>query len=531
MRERGISRGPTIRYKVRAATSHGIVTVVAIWLPKARLMSLVPSEVRVIVIGAMLALFLAALDQTIVATALPPIARDLGDFVLISWVVTAYLLTSTCVTPIVGKLSDLYGRRRSLRVCLVIFISGSILCALAPDMFALIVARALQGIGGGGLITMAQTVVADVVSPRERGRYSGYFSIVWGGSSVLGPTLGGILTEHYGWPWIFWINVPLGLVALFVADRALRKLPIDRHRSRVDYMGIALLCGATVSLLMVLSLGGKRLPWTAAGTLALAATAIILAGTFFWQQRRSAEPVLPPNFLDDSVIRPVLAAIFIVFGSYLAIAVLAPIYFQVALGAPVSEAGLLMIPLMLSSTLTANFAGQYSRRSGRYKRPPLIGLPVSIIALSVIAMLADRLSTIEASIILMIAGFGLGPIFPCSIVAAQNAVERRQLGAVSGVVAFSRALGGAIAIAAASALVLGLAADALTQSGQISSLEDLAQHTLPPEARPGVAQAFGVMFGSVAGALALGLAIFARVEDRPLGDRPAIAPAPVAEKR
>ena len=492
-------------------------------------MSLAPSEVRVIVIGAMLALFLSALDQTIVATALPPIAKELGDFVLISWVVTAYLLTSTCATPIVGKLSDLYGRRVILRVCLVVFVAGSVLCALAPNMLALIAARALQGIGGGGLITMSQTIIADVVSPRERGRYSGYFSIVWGGSSVLGPTLGGILTQEYGWPWIFWINIPLGLIALLVSDRALRKLPVEHHRSRVDYLGIALLCGATILLLLVLSLGGERLPWTAPGTLALAAAVFFLIALFSWQQGRSREPILPPNFLADSVIRPVLAAIFIVFGSYLAIAVLAPIYFQVALGAPVSEAGLLMIPLMLSSTLTANLAGQHSRRSGRYKRPPLVGLPVSIAALGIVAFLADRLSTIEASVILTIAGFGIGPIFPCSIVAAQNAVERRQLGVVSGVIAFSRALGGAIAVAAASALVLGLAAAALTHSGQISSLEDLAQQTLPPEARAAVARAFGVMFGCVAAALAVGLAVYARVEDRPLGERPAMATAPVAD--
>src|ERR1700758_3176008 len=166
-------------------------------------MSVTPAEVRVVIIGAMLALFLAALDQTIVATALPPIAHSLGNFTLISWVVTAYLLTSTCVTPIVGKLSDLYGRRVVLRACLVIFIVGSVLCALAPAMVPLILARALQGVGGGGLMTLAQIIIADVVSPRDRGRYAGYFSAVWGTSSVLGPTLGGLLTQHSGWPWVF----------------------------------------------------------------------------------------------------------------------------------------------------------------------------------------------------------------------------------------------------------------------------------------------------------------------------------------
>ena len=482
-------------------------------------MSLAPSEVRLIVIGAMLALFLSALDQTIVATALPPIAKDLGDFALISWVVTAYLLTSTCVTPIVGKLSDLYGRRKVLRACLVIFVAGSALSALAPGMIPLILARGLQGIGGGGLITMGQTIIADVVSPRERGRYAGYFAMVWGSASVLGPTVGGLLTQYYGWPWIFWINLPLGLAALLISDHALRNLPIDHHRSQVDYAGIALLCGTTVSLLMVLSLGGKRLAWLSPGTFGLEALTLILGAAFVLQQMQSPEPILPPHFVRDRVIRPVIVTIFVIYGCYLALAVLAPIYFQIALGRPVSEAGLLMIPFMLSSVLTANVAGLYSRRRGRYKRPPLVGLPVTAVCVAALALLATRVSAPVASGILMFAGFGLGPIFPCTTVAAQNAVERRHLGIVSGAVTFARALGGAVGVAAASALVLGLAAEALTHIGPVASLEDLTQHTLPPEARAVVARSFAYMFGAIALGLALGLAVFWRVEDRELGDQ------------
>jgi EmrB/QacA subfamily drug resistance transporter len=486
-------------------------------------MSLTPSEVRAVVIGAMLATFLAALDQTIVATALPPIARDLGNFALISWVVTAYLLTSTCVTPIVGKLSDLYGRRLVLRVCLIIFIVGSVLCALAPGMVPLILARALQGVGGGGLITLSQTIIADVVSPRERGRYAGYFAMVWGSSSVLGPILGGFMTQAYGWPWIFWINLPIGLIALVFADRALRKLPVDHHRSRIDYLSILLLCGATTALLTVLSLGGHRFPWTSAPTLALAGAAVILGALFIRKQMRSAEPIFPPKFLQDKVIRPVLVSVFIIYGSYIAIAVLAPVYFQVALGTSVSTAGVLMIPLLLSSIVTANLAGLYSRHTGGYKRPPLVGLPLSVLAVAVVAVFANHLSPVGASLILMLFGMGLGPIFPCSIVAAQNAVERRELGAVSGAVSFARALGGAIMIATASALVLGLASGALGKVSHVSTLEDLARQALPPEARAAVGHAFGIMFGVLAAALAVGLAIFTRVEERKLSDKPALA--------
>src|SRR5215472_14089407 len=200
----------------------------------------------------MLALFLAALDQTVVSTALPAIARDLGDFALISWIVTAYLLTSTCVTPIFGKLSDLYGRRVALRACLALFMLGSALCAIATDMIELALARGLQGIGGGAIMTLTLTIIGDVVSPRERGRYQGYFSIVWAGSAILGPMLGGIMTERLGWPSIFWINLPLGLLALLVCDRVLRKLPLEPSRGRIEYGNALLLSTATVALLLVL---------------------------------------------------------------------------------------------------------------------------------------------------------------------------------------------------------------------------------------------------------------------------------------
>lgn len=492
-------------------------------------MPLNPAEIRLIVIGAMLALFLSALDQTVVATALPPIAKDLGNFALISWVITSYLLTSTCVTPVVGKFSDLYGRRKMLNGCLILFMVGSALCALAPSMIPLILARALQGLGGGGLITMGQTIIADVVSPRERGRYAGYFAMVWGSASVLGPTVGGFVTQFYGWPWIFWINLPLGLTALLISNNALRKLTVDRHESRVDYAGVLLLCATTVCLLLVLSLGGERLPWASLGMVGMAGLTLLLGGVFVLQQMQSSEPIMPPHFLRDRVIRPVTITIIVIYGAYLALAVLAPIYFQIALGRPVGEAGLLMIPFMISSVITANISGGYTRRHGRYKRPPLVGLPLTIVSVGVLALTATRASAPVASAILMIAGIGLGPIFPCTTVAAQNAVERRHLGIVSGAVAFARALGGALGVAAASALVLGLAAETLAQIGSVANLEDLAQHSLPPEVRHAVAQAFSYMFGAVAAALALGLWVFYRVEDRELANRAPVAISPTVD--
>jgi EmrB/QacA subfamily drug resistance transporter len=482
-------------------------------------MNLSPAEIRTIVVGAMLVLFLAALDQTVIATALPTIAQDFGQFTLISWIVTAYLLTATCVTPLVGKLSDLKGRRSVLRICLAVFILGSVLCALAPNMILLILARAVQGVGGGGLMIMAQTIIGDVVSPRERGRYAGYFSIVWGSSSVLGPTIGGVVTEQVGWPWIFWINLPLGLLALVISDRALRKLPVPGRRSRLEFAGVALLCGATIALLLILSLGGSHLAWTSPQILFLAGATLAFGAGFTWQQRGSAEAIFPSRFFRDRVTAPVLASIFIVYGCYLAVAVLAPSYFQIALGSSVSEAGLLMIPFMLSSTLTANFAGQYSHRTGHYKLPPLVGLPIAALSLGVLPLIAASLPAFGIAMVLLVTGLGLGPIFPCTMVAAQNAVERQDIGAITGAIGFARAMGGAIGVGAATALVLGLASSLLAQAGHITSLEDLANGQLAPAVRTGIASAFDVMFIGTALMLLLALTLFFKVEDRPLSHR------------
>jgi EmrB/QacA subfamily drug resistance transporter len=485
------------------------------------------AEVRKVLIGAMLAMFLAALDQTIVAPALPPMARDLGRFDLLSWVVTAYLLSAICVTPLVGKLSDLYGRRHLIAICLVIFMVGSAACALAPDMTTLILARALQGIGGGGLIPLAQAVTGDVVVPRERGRYAAYFSVVWASSAVLGPTLGGVLTEHAGWPWIFWINLPIGLVALLISQRALRRLPIEHHkRPPIEIGTILLLLAGTVSLLAVLSLGGKRLPWTSPSLLGLAAAAIVFGTLFAWRQTRSPDPILPPRFVHDSVIAPTLAASFIVYGAYLSILVLAPVYFQVALDTSISAAGLLMIPLMFASTVTANLTGRFSQRTGRYKMPSLAGLPFAIAALAAMAYFGGGLSPAVASALLALVGLGIGPTFPCSTVAVQNAVTRRDIGAISGALAFTRSLGGAFLIAASSGLALGLVARALPELGALSTIEDLARESLPPASRAVIAEAFGMTFAAVAAALVISAVFFARVEERTLRthDEPLKAP-------
>ena len=482
-------------------------------------MNLTPSETHTIVLGALLALFLSALDQTIVATALPSIGRELGDFELISWVVTAYLLTSTCATPILGKLSDLYGRRLMLLGCLIVFMIASALCALSSSMAMLIVARAVQGLGGGGLLTLAQTVIADVVAPRERGRYAAYFATVWAGSALIGPTLGGALTQYAGWPWIFWINLPLGLLALGIVDRALRKLPVPRVKARIDVASVGLLTLGTVALLLGLSWGGTTFPWASAPVAAAAAAALLGGWLFFRRQARTEEPILPPRFLGDAVVGPVLLSVFLAFGGYLVLAVLAPTYLQVALQVGTGTVGLLMIPLMVSTTVTASLSGRYITRTGTYRRPPMIGLPVAIAAVLVLAALATHASPFVASGLLMVVGLGVGPIFPASMVAAQNAAATRDLGAVTGAVGFSRALGGAILVAAGSALVLGLIVAWSPSVASVSGLEELVRRPLGGDERITIARAFGVLFAAVAAVFALSLLTYLRVEHRPLRSR------------
>lgn len=479
-------------------------------------MNLTQSEVRTIVLGALLALFLSALDQTIVATALPSIGRELGDFELISWVVTAYLLTSTCATPILGKLSDLYGRRLMLLGCLILFLAASALCALSTSMTMLIASRALQGLGGGGLLTLAQTVIADVVAPRERGRYSAYFATVWAGSALIGPTLGGALTQYVGWPWIFWINLPLGLLALVIIDRSLRKLPVPRIKARIDFVSIALLTLGTTALLLGLSWGGTAFPWASLPVVAAVAVAVLGGWLFFRRQSRVAEPILPPRFLGDAVVGPVLLSVFLAFGGYLVLAVLAPTYLQVALQADTGEVGLLMIPLMVSTTITASLCGRSITRTGTYRRPPLLGLPVAIVASLALAAVATHTTPLVASGLLMIVGFGVGPIFPASMVASQNAAAIRDLGAVTGAVGFSRALGGAILVAAGSALVLGLIVAWSPSVASVSGLEELVRRPLSEAERSDVAGAFAVLFAAVAAVFALSLVTYLRVEHRPL---------------
>lgn len=480
-------------------------------------------DTNVIVAGAMLTLFLAALDQTIVATALTKIAADLGNVHLIAWVVSAYLLSSTCTMPIAGKLSDIYGRRPVMIAALGVFLAGSMISATAPAMAALIAGRAVQGIGGGALMTLSQSVVADVVAPRERGRYAGHFATVFASSAVLGPVLGGFLTHYLGWPLIFWINLPLGILAFFISNRALKRMPALHRPARVDYLGVMLFAAGATALLLALSSGGVVLPWTSPVLLALLGAAALLGGLFVKRQTEVAEPILPPKFFTDPVIGPVYVALFCLFGSYLAVVVMVPIFLQVALGMPVNQVGMLLIPLTLTTAAFASIAGRYTRWSGRYKPPPLVSLPIAIAALLGLAASIGHASPLGVAALLTVLGVGVGPMFPTSTVAVQNAAQRGDMGAVTGGLGFARMLGGAVMTAAASSLVLGLAARWVPALGGVSGLQELVRRPLDAAERAQMTDVFSILFVAIACVMTVGWALFWRVAERPLQERKDLA--------
>jgi len=481
-------------------------------------------DTNLVVAGAMLAIFLAALDQTVVVTALVTIAADLGDVALMSWVVTAYLLSSTCATPIAGKLSDMLGRKWLILGSLAIFGLGAVLCAMATSMPMLIVSRLIQGTGGGAVITVAQATVADVVAPRERGRYAGYFAIVHSTAAVMGPMIGGLVTQYAGWNWIFWISMLLCLPAIALVYVALRRLPNRRVAgARIDVPGVLLFVLAAVSLLLTFSMGGVKYPWLSAPILGAGAGAIVFGLLFARRQATSPEPLLPPRFLRDPVIGRMYATIACAFGCYLSVIVMTPIFFQIALGIPVAKVGMLLIPMTLTTSICAALGGFFTRTHGRYKPPGLLGLPLAAVALAVFASLVHHMTPLGAALLLMLVGAGIGPIFPTSMVSVQNAAPRREIGAVTGGVLLSRTMGGALATAVATSLVLGLIGVWVQGVDGLGGLDDLVRRPLSDAQRSSVIDVFAVLYATVAAGLALAAILLWRVVERPLLTRDDIA--------
>ena len=475
------------------------------------------AAVRTIVIGILLAMFLAALDQTIVATALPTIGRELGDVTHLPWIVTTYLLTSTAVTPLYGKLADIHGRRVVLLVAIGTFVLGSIACALAPNMLVLILARAVQGLGGGGLISLAQTIVADVVAPKERGRYQGYIAGVFVASSVLGPALGGLLAEYLHWSMIFWINLPLGLVAYLMTSSTLRRLPRHERPHRLDVLGAVLMVVATVALLLALSWGGERYPWGSWQVLGLVAGSVAVWVLFGLRLATAEEPLLPLSVVLDPLVAAGTATAGFAMGVFIALSVYLPIYLQLVLGLTVSGSGIAVIALSVGTVTGATLSGRLMLHVRHYRRLPLLGLAFAALALLALSAAPAGLPLWAVEVLLAVIGLGVGTVLPVTTVAVQNAVAMHQLGTATASVNFFRSLGGAIGVAAFGAILVGASGGA-----GLSSLR--AGAGIAPEA---IAAGFRWMFLASAIGMAAAVASLLMMEERPLRGRndPAGRPA------
>ncbi len=360
--------------------------------PADRAIPLSHAEIRTIVIGVMLAMFLAALDQTIVATALPTIGRELHNVADLPWVVTAYLVAATAATPLYGKFSDIHGRRITMLVAISTFIVGSLVCALAPSMFVLIAGRALQGLGGGGLISLAQTAVADVAAPRERGRYQAYFASVFAASSLAGPVLGGVIAEHLHWSVIFWINLPLGVLAYVMTSRALKRLPRHERWHRLDVLGAVLITAASVCLMLALSWGGARVPWSSPEIIGLFGGSLVLWALFAARLLTAEEPLIPLAILRNGVVRTGTAASCFGMGALIGLTVFLPLFFETVMGLTAGQSGLALIPLTVGVVCGATFAGRRLAHITHYKRVPLAGTLIAAGGCLILAHFAARMS-------------------------------------------------------------------------------------------------------------------------------------------
>jgi len=448
--------------------------------------------------GLMLALLLAALDSTIVATALPTIVGELGGLTHLSWVVTAYLLAQTVVTPLYGKLGDLYGRKRVLQVAVVIFLVGSALCGVSRSLTQLIIFRAIQGLGGGGLIVSTQAAIADVVPPRERGRYQGIFGGVFGLASIAGPLLGGFFTTHLSWRWIFYVNLPLGALALGVLAATLPP-GIIRSRRSVDWTGAALLAGSLSAIVLLTDFGGTVLPWSSPVLLALALASSILLAAFILAERRAEEPLLPLRLFGNPVFT-VTSAIGLIVGLALFGSVTyLPLFLQVVKGSSPTASGLELLPMMGGMLTTSIISGQLISRWGRYKIFPILGTAIGTIGLALLTQVGADTSRLVISLDLLVVGLGLGMVMQVLVLVVQNAVPYEDLGVATSGATLFRFVGGSLGTAVLGAIFsnrLGarLAAQGAqgitSQAGDLTRVDPATLSRLPAATRSMFIEAF-----------------------------------------
>jgi EmrB/QacA subfamily drug resistance transporter len=405
------------------------------------------SGVRLAFAAIVLAMLPAVLDQTILATALPTVAADLGRLADLSWVVAAYVVASTASTPLWGKLGDRHSRKRLLEIQLIGFVAASALCGLAQDITQLVIVRAVQGVFAGGLMTLAMATVGDLVSPRERGRYQGYIAATFAGAAALGPLAGGLLVEHASWRWIFFVNVPVGAAALLALRAKLPAAPVERPALPLDRLGAALLAGATAAFILVCVWGGQRYAWGSAQIAGLIGAVVVLAGALVLRERRAADPIVPLHMLASPVVALSSAGLFLGTGALFAVTVFVPVFLQRAVGLSPTDAGLLLVPMMVGTTISTTLSGRSIARTGHYKHFPIIGLAVMAVALALLAALVGRRSATATGLCLLVFGLGFGLVSQMLVVAVQNSVERTELGIATATTTFFRALGGSVGAA------------------------------------------------------------------------------------
>lgn len=486
--------------------------------------ALTKREVRTILLSLMLTMFLTALDQTIVATALPTIGRQFQDVTNLSWVITAYLLSSTAVAPVYGTLSDIYGRRAMIITSMMLFLVGSVVCAIAPNLLILILARALQGIGGGGILPLVQTVISDVVSPRERGQYQAYFSSVWVAAGIGGPVLGGLFAEHLHWSVIFWINLPLGVLSLALLIPKMGKIPVFHCKRKVDWVGGLLLMASAVIIMLVLTWGGNRFAWASPAILAMVGSAICLGVAFVVHAMRTSEPFLPIPLLSGTVVPFAMAAGGCCIGTMIGLTVHMPLYYEVVYGLSASEAGVALIPLVAVSVLGAWAAGRAMTVTKHYKRAAIGGATISAFAAVTLA-LATPMALWQLLALLSVLAVGLGTVFPVSVVSIQNAVPRAQVGTATGAMNFFRSLMASFTVAVFTAILLTVLGPHLTIGGEHHV--GATQGSIAPD---DMTRAFRYVFAAAAVLLGSAAALIALMEERPLaGPGKAVGAAAMAE--
>ncbi|MFJ4279430.1 DHA2 family efflux MFS transporter permease subunit [Streptomyces massasporeus] len=423
----------------------------------------VPGNVLVSIGALLLGMLLAALDQTIVSTALPTIVSDLGGLDHLSWVVTAYLLAATAATPLWGKLGDQYGRKRLFQTAIVIFLVGSALCGAAQDMAQLIAFRALQGLGGGGLIVLSMAIVGDLVPPRERGRYQGLFGAVFGATSVLGPLLGGLFTQHLSWRWVFYVNLPVGVVALAVIAAVLH-IPRTARRHVIDYLGTFLIAAVATCLVLVASLGGTTWAWGSWQIVGLAVLGVVLAVAFVAVERRAAEPVLPLKLFRVRTFTLAALISFVVGFAMFGAMTYLPTFLQVVQGISPTMSGVHMLPMVVGLLLASTASGQIVSRTGRWKVFPIAGTGITTLGLLLLHQLDEHSSTAELSGFFFVFGLGLGLVMQVLVLIVQNAVPYEDLGVATSGATFFRSIGASFGVAVFGTIFAGRLGDQLTDA-------------------------------------------------------------------